>query len=274
MLAHARVIRPKNLAITAWLLVMAQWFIFNNNFPEFSLPFLSVAGSILLAAAGGYIINDYYDVKIDVINKPQEVIVGRKLSKKHALVYYFILNTFSLLLSVLGGWKVVLIVGTSLFLLWLYSNALKRLPFIGNFSVSLLAGFTIFTLAIFNELYSIEAFLFIVFAFGSTLVREILKDLEDRKGDAQHGCKTLPIVLGIASTKVILAGIILAYVLASGILAFLVNTHQFIYLSLTVGPLYIYSLFSLYRADSKKHFKRLSTISKLIMVIGIFAMIF
>jgi 4-hydroxybenzoate polyprenyltransferase len=248
--------------------------VFEEPFPLLSLSFVAVAGSIILAAASGYGINDYYDVKIDVINKPKEVIIGRSITKKHALVYYFILNTLSLALSSLGGWKVFCIVGGSLFLLWVYANALKRLPFIGNLVVAFLSGLTIVTLIVYNGNYGTEGSLFVVFAFGSTLVREILKDLEDRKGDAQHGCRTLPIVLGVASTKLILYSVIIAYVMASGILSLLVNQQLFLYLSATVGPLYIYSLVTLYRADTKKHFKRLSRISKIIMVIGIFAMLF
>ncbi len=275
MLPYGRVIRPINLVIIAWLLVMAHWFIFEGTFPFISFSFLAVACSIVLAAASGYIINDYYDVKIDVINKPKGVIVGRDISKKHALVYYFVLNALSLTLSAIGGWKVFCLIGSSLFLLWLYSNALKRLPFIGNFVVAILTSHTtILTLVVYNGDYSLEAFLFVVFAFGSTLVREILKDLEDRKGDSQHGCRTLPIVLGVGSTKLILFGVIISYVAASGVLAFLINQHMFFYLSAAVGPLYIYTLLTLYRADTKNHFKRLSGLSKIIMVIGIFAMIF
>ena len=101
--------------------------------------FILSASTILIAAAG-YIINDYYDVKIDLINKPERVVIGKEVNRRFALLFHSLLSLTGVALGFILNWKIGAINFMSAFLLWWYSNDLKRQPFIGNFVVALLTG--------------------------------------------------------------------------------------------------------------------------------------
>ena len=152
-------------------------------------------------AAAGYIINDYYDVKIDYINKPERVIVGTVLKRRVVLFWHTFLNFSAIIIGSFLDWKIGAIHFASAFMLWLYSNQLKRLPLIGNFIVALLTGLSISIITLYFGQNPILVHTYALFAFSISLIREIVKDMEDWKGDADFGCKTLPIILGVRKTS-------------------------------------------------------------------------
>lgn len=230
--------------------------------------------STMLIAAAGYIINDYYDVKIDFINKPDRVVVGRSITRRYALFLHGIFSGMGILIGIYLSLWIGAVNLFSVWLLWLYSNTLKRKPFIGNFAVAILTGLSILVVdALFFPHHSL-IWIYSLFAFFMTLIREIVKDMEDLKGDNTFGCRTLPIVWGIRRTKGVIFGILLLFVT-------LVLTLNRAYSQL---PLYYYILFLfiplsllafwLLRADMKRDFTWLSTFCKLILVLGIFSMAF
>ena len=230
--------------------------------------------STMLIAAAGYIINDYYDVKIDFINKPDRVVVGRSITRRYALFLHGIFSGMGILIGIYLSLWIGAVNLFSVWLLWLYSNTLKRKPFIGNFAVAILTGLSILVVdALFFPHHSL-IWIYALFAFFMTLIREIVKDMEDLKGDNTFGCRTLPIVWGIRRTKGVIFGILLLFVT-------LVLTLNRAYSQL---PLYYYILFLfiplsllafwLLRADMKRDFTWLSTFCKLILVLGIFSMAF
>lgn len=230
--------------------------------------------STMLIAAAGYIINDYYDVKIDFINKPDRVVVGRSITRRYALFLHGIFSGMGILIGIYLSLWIGAVNLFSVWLLWLYSNTLKRKPFIGNFAVAILTGLSILVVdALFYPHHSL-IWIYALFAFFMTLIREIVKDMEDLKGDNTFGCRTLPIVWGIRRTKGVIFGILLLFVT-------LVLTLNRAYSQL---PLYYYILFLfiplsllafwLLRADMKRDFTWLSTFCKLILVLGIFSMAF
>lgn len=230
--------------------------------------------STMLIAAAGYIINDYYDVKIDFINKPDRVVVGRSITRRYALFLHGIFSGMGILIGIYLSLWIGAVNLFSVWLLWLYSNTLKRKPFIGNFAVAILTGLSILVVdALFFPHHSL-IWIYALFAFFMTLIREIVKDMEDLKGDNTFGCRTLPIVWGIRRTKGVIFGILLLFVT-------LVLTLNRAYTQL---PLYYYILFLfiplsllafwLLRADMKRDFTWLSTFCKLILVLGIFSMAF
>src|SRR5688500_3320315 len=174
--------------------------------------------STIAIAAGGYIINDYYDVKIDYINKPERVIIGKKITRRYAILFHVVLSMLGIMLGVHLSWRIGAINIISVFLLWLYSNNLKRLPFIGNLTVAILTGLSIFVVEIFYNTDNPLILIYALFAFFLTLVREINNDMEDLKGDNSFGCKTLPIVWGIRKTKFLLYVILVVF---AGVVVFL-----------------------------------------------------
>src|SRR5688572_15521391 len=145
------------------------------------LLFLSF--STIIIAAAGYIINDYYDVKIDYINKPERVVIGRNIPRRYAILFHVLLSGAGILLAFFLSWRIVAVNVVSVFLLWLYSNNLKRLPFIGNLTVAFLTGLSVWMLEIYYRTGNSLVLIYASFAFFMTLVREIIKDMEDLKGD-------------------------------------------------------------------------------------------
>lgn len=275
ILALFRLTRFWNLAIIAFAQYFTAYFLFHQGllvFTDFWL-FLIVASTVMIAAAG-YIINDYYDIKIDLINKPDRVVIGKTITRRYAIFFHTVISVIGVGMGLLINWKVGAVNFVSVFLLWLYSNNLKRLPLIGNLVVSLLTGLSIFLLSFLYEQYLPLVMTYSLFAFFMTLIREIVKDMEDMKGDTTFGCRTLPIVWGIRKTKSFLYGTILVF-------SFLVLWLD--YQQLKISWIYFIPLlfvpmsilfYRLLKADTKKEFYQLSQLCKIIMLLGICSMIF
>ena len=233
-----------------------------------------LTSSTLMLAASGYIINDYYDVKIDYINKPQRVIVGKVLKRRVAMIWQMGLNVAGIFIGfILSPW-IGLVHCFSAFMLWFYSNQLKRLPFIGNLIIAILTGLAVVVVAILFREKNWLIITYAYFAFGITLVREIIKDMEDLKGDENFGCKTLPIVWGIRKTKQFL--FLLLAIFMMSIFYFVMKAGNpilstyFVFMAVPAGFFLLY----LAQADTKKKFKNLSTFCKLFILSGIISMAF
>ena len=230
--------------------------------------------STILIAAGGYIINDYYDVKIDYINKPDRVVIGKSITRRYAILFHIALSVSGIVLGFYLSWKIAAVNLLSVFLLWLYSNSLKRLPFVGNLTVAFLTGLAVFIVDLFYGKDSSLVVIYALFAFFMTLVREVIKDMEDLKGDHSFGCKTLPIVWGIRKTKILIYVILIVF---GGVVIVLNQLYQALpfkyHLIFLFVPL-LWLFLRLIRADMKKDFTRLSMYCKVIMMLGILSMAF
>jgi 4-hydroxybenzoate polyprenyltransferase len=239
---------------------------------DFKLFLLSL--STISIAAGGYIINDYYDVKIDYINKPDRVVIGKSITRRYAILFHIMLSVAGILLGFYLSWRIAAVNVFSVFLLWLYSNNLKRLPFIGNLSVAFLTGLSIYVVDLFYRTHNSLVIIYALFAFFMTLVREIIKDMEDLKGDNSFGCKTLPIIWGIRKTKILLYIILIIFVAVVVVLNQLHKALPFKYHLIFLFVPLVWMLFRLIRADMKKDFTRLSIFCKVIMMLGVLSMAF
>ena len=233
-----RLVRWSNLLFLAALVwLMEKWVAtpilvkaaFGEQIPGYMLLLIILA--TVLIAAGGYVINDYFDVKIDRINRPDEVIVTRSISKPAAMRLSMILSGIGIacgiavavvLKSLTIGILFVLIPG----LLWFYSSSYKRLFMVGNLIIALLAGVTPIVVAMTNVavlqlryetilpyttlVHDIYAWLggFALFAFLLTWIREIIKDMQDQMGDRELECHSMPVVWGEKWTKVFVTGLI------------------------------------------------------------------
>lgn len=239
---------------------------------DFNL-FAIVIGTISIAAAG-YYINDYYDIKIDLVNKPKKVIVGTDLKRRPVLAAHTFMNIFGI---AIGAWVspwVGLVNLVSAFLLWLYSNQLKRMPVIGNLVVGLLTSASLLVLTIYFQKSYLLVFIYAYFAGFFTLVREIIKDVEDIEGDAAFGSDTLPIAVGIRKTKSFLLALLVLF--SGSIMYFLMRidlTFLYMYFGILAVP-FLYFVYLLVKADTKNHFSFLSTYCKWLMIAGVVSMIF
>lgn len=196
---------------------------------------LLVISSVLIAG-GGYAINDYFDAKIDRINKPKLVVLDRFIKRRVAMAMHIIMTSTGFIIATyvsyqVGMWKMNTIYLFIIFALWFYSTNVKHLFLVGNLLISLLAAFVPLIVGLFEipmqnqahpeiiselgfSIFNIPAYWIIGYSciLGIlTLMREITKDIIDIRGDKHYGSNTLTIVLGVKSTKTILIGLYLAF---------------------------------------------------------------
>lgn len=305
--AFFRLIRGLNLFFIALTQILFYYFIIPfvfrttyfddaHSFSSFHL-FILLAASILIAAAG-YIINDYFDLNIDLVNKPEKVIIEKYIKRRWAIVLHILLSLTGFVLSLYVGYKInnfyipffnlLAIAG-----LWIYSTTLKKKLLLGNILISILTAWVIMVVALaeYRDEYSIDeahnyvnprllklSFLYAGFAFIISLIREVIKDIEDLDGDLKYGCKTMPIVWGVPVAKVF-AGVWLVVLISSiGILQFYVIQFGWwlsaIYSAFLIILPLLWIIKKLYDAKTRLHYHRLSTLIKLVMLSGILSMIF
>jgi 4-hydroxybenzoate polyprenyltransferase len=275
ILALFRLTRFWNLAIIALAQYFTAYFLFNQRQAVFTdLWLFLLSGSTILIAAAGYIINDYYDIKIDLINKPDRVVIGKTITRRYAILFHTVISFLGVAAGLLINWKVGALNFVCAFLLWLYSNNLKRLPLIGNVVVAFLTGLSIFMLVFLYNQYLPFVVVYSLFAFFMTLIREVVKDMEDMKGDTTFGCKTLPIVWGIRKTKSFVYVIVVIFSILVLWLDYRELKISWIYfIPLLFLPMSVL-VFRLIKADTKKEFYQLSQLCKIIMLLGIISMVF
>ncbi len=274
----ARLTRVPNLiilAITQYLTAIfltdahASW---KAYLLDWRLLLLSL--STIAIAAAGYIINDYYDIKIDLINKPEKVVVGKVLKRRVVMAAHIALNAAGIGVGVLLWWVLGFIHFAAAFLLWFYSNRLKRLPLIGNLTIALLSGLAVFVVSILYRDHRLLIDVYALFAFAISLIREIIKDMEDVEGDALFGCRTLPIIWGIRKTKNLLYGLIAFFIFLLFFLAGMIGNQILIYYFILLSLPFTFFTLRLVQADTRREYAFLSDFCKLLMLSGILSMVF
>lgn len=267
------------------------------NILDQQLFWLLSLSSVLIAAAG-YIINDYFDLNIDRVNKPDRIVVERVIRRRWTILWHWILTGIGLLIGLYISWKLrnPLIIISHLVcvtLLWFYSTTFKRKFLIGNIMVSVLTAWVILVLyvcefrfhrfvdpvyhSLLARVYKF-AILYSSFAFIISLIREVIKDMEDMEGDAQAGCKTMPIVWGINVSKIFVATWIIVLIAALVMVQFYVLQFRWwwtiVYTFLfIIGPL-VRLISRLRIAVTSIEFHKLSILVKMIMLTGILSMAF
>lgn len=261
-----------------------------------NLHFSLLVLTTIAITISGYIINDIVDYELDMVNKPEKVIVNKFISIKSAFKIYHLTNLTGFGMALYLAFYVqniplVLIYPAAVCLLFLYSKYLKKKAFWGNLVVALfcasVAGIVLFAerkgfmQLPFKEFQTVKIIFtaYFVFAFLSTIYREIIKDIEDLKGDQSKGCQTLPIKYGIpfAKSVAILFGLVLLLFIVwwmfLQVTFFKSSTLLFAVVALNFLPVFV-SLILLKRAASKKDFSGLSQLAKYVMVSGVLYLLF
>jgi len=271
--AIIKITRPSNVFIT-FLTIFASVLIFSNG-DEKLLKFSIIGGIVgALIDAGGNIINDFFDVEIDKINKPKRPIPSGLISRKLALYLYILTTSLGIILSNFLGLLPFLISLSSSVLIFLYSFRLKRLPLFGNFIVAFLTGLAfIFAGSIAKNIK--KAIIPMVFALLINLAREIIKDIEDIEGDMKAGLNTFPIKAGIKKS-IMLSSFILAILILLTPLPYMLGFYNkhFILIVSAVDLGLIYVVISLFKDQTKINLNRLSNILKFEMILGLLAIYF
>jgi len=260
-----------------------------------NIDFALLVLSTIFIAAAGYAINDYFDIRIDRINKPKKIIVGKYISRRHAILVHTIFNITAVVIGIYVSYKVGSIKLAAFnivmcLLLWFYSVKYKAYFLIGNIIVSISSAMTIFVVWLF-EIYAIKSseqilmngkllnfflFSYVIFAFIVTFIREMVKDVEDIEGDKKYRCNTLPIVLGVCKTKYILLILVALSIIVLSYFSFLSYFNQlklvFWYINITLIVSLIYAAYIIYISKNKDDFSFISGLLKVIMFFGIFSM--
>lgn len=302
MIKFLHLVRYKNLLIIILTQYLMRWSIikpileiyeFQLQFSELNFFFLVMATVFITAA--GYVINDYFDTKTDLVNRPDTVIVGRTLNRRWAILLHIILNTIGIGLGVyisfyigIPALSIVFILITGI--LWFYSTTYKRQFLIGNIIVAFLTALVplmviLFEIPLLNKEYGLlmkELQLnfthiifwvsaFAMFAFLLSMIREIIKDIEDFEGDSAYGRRTMPIVLGVLNSKIIVITFILTtlFSLLYLNLRFLNDIITLIYFIVVLIIPLLFLVYNIFVAENKKEYRRASNLSKLIMLAGI-----
>lgn len=301
-----KLIRPINLLIIAFTMFGLGWYFdtllttHGSSSQLFSLPFLILVISTIFIAAAGNIINDYFDVKADRINRPEKQIIGKHIKRRWAIVSHWVINfiafAMALYLSyIFSTFWYLFIHLLSINLLWYYSMHLKRTAVLGNITIAILTGLVPVLVGIFYgqqmdweltanyypfQLSGVEYFPIYIsvglglFGFFLNWAREIVKDIEDIEGDKALKAKTLPIVLGINKTKIVTYFILAAPALLSlfffwGLEKDIIVTHLDFYPLILAGIAILIGFYFVIRAKLRNDFKRAHLIIKLVMIIGL-----
>lgn len=301
--AYLRLFRWTNLLIMAVAQVIFRYVIIlpaldaYGIYPVLShLDFSFLVLSTVFISAAAYAINDYFDLRIDRINKPKRIILGNKISRRHAILAHSLLNLVGVALGIyisfrVGYWQLAFVFVIIPALLWLYSVRYKRKFLVGNLVVAFLSAFVIAIVWIveFRSLTLIDNFhpamqaigyyarIYAFFAFFITLIREIIKDAEDIQGDARAGCKTIPVVIGIPATRRLLIVLMILMILFVGYAQVRLQQLDFylliVYLLFFVQLPLLGLLIQGVRASAKAEFRRMQFIVKFVMVTGVLSMV-
>ncbi len=295
--ALLQLIRWKNLVMIVCIQLLFKYVYFPvfsvatslSNFDFSILLFATIA-----IAAAGYIINDIYDVEADKINKPNKVIIDKKISKKQGYNYYYILNGIGLIAGLYVAYRIdklsfIAIFVITALLLKVYNSDFKKRPLVGNIIVSLLVSLSILIVGVFDVIPAItnenvveqyHAFRVLidysVFAFMFMLLREIVKDIEDVNGDKKLKMKTLPILLGRKRAKNIVFGLSFVPLIIVTLYSF--NNFSDVplilaYMLIVVMLPLLHFMTKIIYAKTKKDYTYASNLLKLIMLMGMFSIV-
>jgi 4-hydroxybenzoate polyprenyltransferase len=301
-----RLVRWPNLVIIVLTQFLLRYGILNSFlFPGHPgmmsgiLDFSLLVGITVLLTVGGYLINDYFDTRIDSVNKPEDNPVGTAINGRSVILAHLVVNGLAIVTGFYLAYRLRSLNFGLIFpfisaLLWLYSARFKRLLAWGNLVVAILSALVIFIVWYFEFLHlrltpsdfsrvvpelKETTRLFIaygLFAFLVSFFREIIKDMEDLEGDKEYGCRTLPIAIGIRRSSYIVTFLVALTIL---FLAFAQWTFInrgwiliFWYFLIIIQLPMIYLIYKLYRAENREDYHYLSNLCKLVMFAGILSM--
>ena len=234
--------------------------------------FLIVLASSLTIASG-YIINNFYDSKKDMINRPNKSMLDRLVSQKTKLYVYFSLNFIVVFIAFFVSWRAVIFFSSYIFLIWFYSHKVKKYPIIGNLMSAFMAILPFFAILMyFKNFYSV-IFAHATFLYLLLVVREMVKDLENIPGDLVNNYRTIPVIFGENVSKQLITVICTATAIP---VYWLIDIYEVGYMDIyfyfcLVSQ--VFFLLYLWKADTKAQFTKLHNILKFVIVSGVFCIV-
>lgn len=238
---------------------------------DFNLFFIVLLSGLTIAS--GYIINNFYDSKKDLINRPNKSKLDRLVSQKTKLQVYFTVNFIVFLLAFFVSVRAVLFFSAYIFLIWFYSHKLKKMLIIGNLTAAFLAVLPFFAILLYYKNLYPQIFAHATFLFLLILIREMIKDLENIKGDIANDYQTIPVIYGETFSKKIITLLTLLTVVPIYYLVEIFEVRYmdiYFYVSMMV---LIFFLIKLWKSDSRPAYLTLHNILKFLVVSGVFCII-
>lgn len=305
--AFFKLIRYPNLvfiALTQWLFYYCIVLPTHQKYPESTLLLREKELMILMLAslciaAAGYIINDYFDLNIDKVNRPDRLVIEKMIKRRWAILWHLSLSAIGLGLSFYLGWKIHnplpgILNLLAVILLWFYSTTFKKQVLIGNIIISLLTAWVVLVIYVCEIEFNIVsisppqlAFITTIFkagvlyggfAFILSVIREVVKDMEDIEGDTKYNCHTMPIAWGITASKVYTAVWIIVLGAALLILSVYAVQVRWWWLAVYIVSTMLTPLYFIYGklrvATQSQDFGTISSGVKMVMLFGILSMLF
>ncbi len=277
MLSLFSVIRGYNILILILAQYLTSAFILAPNLPlrdvifDPNLFFLILSSATVIAS--GYIINNFYDSEKDLINRPKKTMLDRFVSQRTKLSVYFILNFAAIFFASYVSFRAVVFFSIYIFVIWFYSHRLKRILFVGNLVASILAIIPFFVVFIYYKNFETVIFIHATFLYLMIVMRELVKDLENLKGDLILNYKTIPVVYGEKWSKFFLSVLTVLSVIPILLLTTKFDTglmNYYFYVSLV---LLVFFVLFLYFSSAKWQYLLLHNILKFIIVAGVFSIL-
>jgi 4-hydroxybenzoate polyprenyltransferase len=234
--------------------------------------FLIVVASTLTIASG-YIINNFYDAKKDLINRPKKAMIDRLVSQETKLKVYFGINFIVAFLMFFISWRAMLFFSAYIFLIWFYSHKLKKMFLIGNITAAVLAILPFFGILMYYKNFYEVIFAHATFLYLLILIRELIKDLENIEGDLIADYKTIPVVFGEKKAKSIITILTILTLIPVYFLVEIYNVgYMDIYFYLSLIAL-LFFMMLLWKATTKTEYLKLHFLLKFIIVSGVFCIV-
>ncbi|RKS55146.1 4-hydroxybenzoate polyprenyltransferase [Gillisia mitskevichiae] len=277
LLSLFSVVRGYNILILVFAQYLTAAFILAPDLPlrdvffDPNLFFLILSSATVIAS--GYIINNFYDSEKDLINRPKKTMLDRLISQRTKLSVYFILNFAAIFFASYVSFRAVVFFSIYIFTIWLYSHRIKKILFLGNIMASILAITPFFVVFIYYKNFETVIFIHATFLFIMIAMREMVKDLENLKGDLIQNYKTIPVVYGEKWSKFFLSVLTVLAVIPILLLTTRFDTGLMDYYFYTSLLLLIFFLLFLYFSNAKWQYLILHNILKFIIVAGVFSIL-
>ncbi|MGO1730018.1 MAG: geranylgeranylglycerol-phosphate geranylgeranyltransferase [Flavobacteriaceae bacterium] len=269
------VVRGYNILVLVIAQYLASIFIMAPDIPIRDVVldsnlFLIVLSSSL-AIASGYIINNFYDSEKDLINRPQKTLLDNYVSQNTKLGVYFSLNFLCVILASYVAFKAVIFFSVYIFLLWLYSHKLKKYPFIGTLTASLLATLPFFIIFVYYKNFAPVIFIHAFFLFLLISIRELVKDLENLRGDFAQSYYTIPVIYGTQFTRKLITFLVLLLFIPAFILINFYDIGLMLYYFVFTVLFFIAFIIKLWNSIHRHDYVLLHNFLKFLIVLGIFS---
>ncbi len=271
------VVRGYNIPVIILAQYLSAIFILAPNLPalqvalDFNLFLIVLATSVTIAS--GYIINNFYDSKKDLINRPRKSMLDRLVRQQTKLYVYFTLNFIAVGVAAFVSWRAVLFFSAYIFLIWFYSHKVKKYVIIGNLMAVFMAVLPFFAILMYYKNFYEVIFAHATFLFLLMLIREMIKDLENLIGDLANGYNTIPIIYGEQTSKKIITILSLLTILPVYVLIEIFDVgYMDIYFYVCFVVLIFFLIF-LWKANQKIDYVKLHFMMKFVIVAGVFCIV-